>query len=348
MPGDPVIDWSRLEGWMDIHGLEKGAISEARPLSGGTQNIILQFRRGRSEFVLRRPSQHPRANSNQTMMREAQVLGALAASEVPHPRLIAACADTEVLGAAFYLMEPVDGFLAPAGLPPRHAQSAEVRRNMGLALIEGAAALARLDYIKAGLDGFGRPAGFLERQAGRWRAQLEGYGEHDGWPGPVDIPSLDEVQTWLEDNLPASAYRPGVIHGDFHIANVLFRYDGPQLAAIVDWELATIGDPLLDLGWLVATWPDEAGRQPDPEIAVTPWDGFPRAEELIVHYGRCTGRDMSAAAWFVVLACFKLGILLEGTHARACAGKASPEMGLRLHRSSILLFERALTWLRKC
>jgi aminoglycoside phosphotransferase (APT) family kinase protein len=345
---DTAIDWPRLEAWMDARGLEAGAIGDARPLSGGTQNIIVHFRRGGSEFVLRRPSRHPRANSNQTMVREAEVLAALAGSAVPHPRLIAACADPEVLGATFYLMEPVKGFLAPAGLPPLHAQSADVRRNMGLALAEGAAALARVDYLKAGLERFGRPEGFLERQTGRWRAQLESYSEHAGWPGPVDFPSLDAVQRWLEDNLPASVYRPGVIHGDFHIANVLFRYDGPQLAAIVDWELATIGDPMLDLGWIVATWPDEAGQQPDPEIAVAPWDGFPAAEELIAHYGRCTGRDMSAVAWFVVLACYKLGILLEGTHARACAGKAPPEMGRRLHSSSVLLFERALTWMRKC
>jgi aminoglycoside phosphotransferase (APT) family kinase protein len=348
MPGESAIDWERLAAWMDVCGLESGAIGHARPLSGGTQNIIMQFRRGGSEFVLRRPSAHPRANSNQTMMREAQVLGALAGSDVPHPRFIAACADPDVLGAAFYLMEPVKGFLAPAGLPPLHAQSAAARRDMGLALAEGAAALARVDYVKAGLGQFGRPEGFLERQTARWRAQLESYAENDGWPGPVDMPGLDEVQRWLEDNLPASVYRPGVMHGDFHIANVLFRYDEPRLAAIVDWELATIGDPLLDLGWIVATWPDEAGQQPDPEIAVTPWDGFPSAEELIDHYGRCTGRDMSAVAWFVVLACFKLGILLEGTFARACAGKASADMGRRLHSSSVLLFERALTWIRKC
>ena len=338
---------ARLDAWMDGEGLEAGPIADVRPLSGGTQNIIVQFRRGGSQFVLRRPSRHPRAKADETMMREAQVLSALAGTEAPHPRLIAACADRDVLGAAFYLMEPVSGFLAPAGLPPLHRGSAAVRREMGLALVEGAAALSRVDYRKVGLEGFGRPDGFLERQAGRWRSQLESYAEHEGWPGPVDLGAVDAVQRWLEANLPASGYRPGVMHGDYHIANVLFRYDSPKLAAIVDWELATIGDPLLDLGWAVATWPDEEGRMPDPELALSPGDGLASAAELIAHYGRCTDRDLSAVAWYVVLACYKLGIVLEGTHARACAGKAPEAMGRRLHRSSVMLFERALSWMGK-
>ena len=332
---------------MDAGGLEAGPIADVRPLSGGTQNIIVRFRRGGSEFVLRRPSRRPRPNAGQTMMREAQVLSALAGSDVPHPRLIAACADPSVLGAAFYLMEPVSGFLATAGLPPLHLGSSALRREMGLALVEGAVALGRVDYRKVGLEGFGRPEGFLERQTARWRGQLESYAEHEGWPGPADIRGVDEVQRWLEANLPATGFRPGVSHGDYHIANVLFRYDSPRLAAIVDWELATIGDPLLDLGWIVATWPDEEGRMPAAELAVEPRDGLPSASEMIAHYGRCSDRDISAAAWYVVLACYKLGIVLEGTHARACAGKAPADVGRRLHRSSVLLFERALTWMSR-
>jgi aminoglycoside phosphotransferase (APT) family kinase protein len=332
---------------MDGAGLESGPISDTTLLGGGTQNIILKFSRGTSQFVLRRPPPYLRANSNQTMLREAEVLKALAGTNVPHPGLIAACADTEVLGAAFYLMEPITGFYAPGGLPALHAGDADIRHRMGLAVVEGAAALGAVDYIKAGLSGFGKPDGFLERQTSRWRSQLESYSEHAGWPGPSGLPGVKAVEKWLADNIPSSGYKAGILHGDYHIANVLFRYDGPGLAAIIDWELATIGDPLLDLGWLLATWPDEDGDMPDPKIAVTPWEGFPNQAELIAHYARCSTRDLTAVSWYAVLACYKLGILLEGTYARACAGKAPAETGERLHGACVRLFQRAQRWIAK-
>jgi aminoglycoside phosphotransferase (APT) family kinase protein len=173
----------------------------------------------------------------------------------------------------------------------------------------------------------------------RWRAQLESYAEFAGWPGP-EIPGVERVARWLEDNRPRE-FRPGILHGDYHLANVMFRYDGPALAAIVDWELCTIGDPLLDLGGLLATWPPDEGPTPG-SITVTPWQGFPGADELIAHYRRGTTRDLTALVWHRVLACYKLGIILEGTHARACAGKAPKATGDVLHATTLALFERAL------
>jgi aminoglycoside phosphotransferase (APT) family kinase protein len=348
LPDKGLVDVDRLARWMDAQGLGKGPIADLVPLGGGTQNIIVRFQRGSSRFVLRRPPAHLRANSNETMLREARVLSALTRTDVPHPRLIAACDDTEILGAIFYLMEAVDGFCAPEGLPALHSGSADIRRRMGLALMEGAAALGALDYRAVGLGDFGKPDGFLERQTARWRSQLERYAELPGWPGPGSIPGVTKVERWLEENVPLSSYRPGIIHGDYHIANVLFRPHGPEVAAIIDWELATIGDPLLDVGWMLSLWPDPDGSMPDPEIAVSPWQGFPTTSELTAHYAACSGRDMAALPWFAVLACYKLGILLEGTHARACAGKAPRKIGDRLHAVAVRLFERALRWVGSC
>jgi aminoglycoside phosphotransferase (APT) family kinase protein len=332
---------------MDQAGLESGPILDPVLLSGGTQNILIQFRRGQSQFVLRRPPQHPRSNSNETMIREATVLSALNGADIPHPRMIAACPDTEPLGCAFYLMERVDGFNAPMGLPPLHAGNPSIRHAMGLALAQSAAALGELDYEKVGLAKFGKPEGFLQRQAIRWRRQLESYGEIAGWPGIPRSCHVDKICSWLEEKLPLSSYRPGLIHGDYHIANALFRRDGPQLAAIVDWELATIGDPLLDLGWLLATWPDETGDLPEENMRVSPGDGFPTQSELIEHYARFSTRDMRTIPWYVVLACYKLGIILEGTYARACEGKASSDTAARLHRATLKLFARALEWMAR-
>lgn len=329
---------------MDGVGLGEGPISSCVRLAGGTQNILLKFSRSGRVFVLRRPPIHQRDNSNETMRREARLLAALAGSPVPHPAFIAACQDEAVLGAAFYLMAPVDGFNPAAGMPALHAGSAEIQHRMGLALVEGIAALAAIDYRAIGLEGFGKPENYLERQVSRWKAQLASYADLPGWTGPRELPGVERVAAWLDANRPGR-FVPGIMHGDYHLANVMYRYDSGELAAIVDWELATIGDPLIDLGWLLATWP--LPGQDQSTVSVKPWIGFPTAHELVAHYAARSDRDMANMRWYGVLACYKLGILLEGTHARACAGKAPRETGDLLHGRAVGLFERAQRWIEQ-
>jgi aminoglycoside phosphotransferase (APT) family kinase protein len=334
-----LVDLGKLGAWMDDRGLGRGTIENPTALAGGTQNILLRFERDGRGYILRRSPRSPRGDGNATNRREARVLGALAGSDVPHPGLIAACASTDVIGAAFYLMEPVDGFNAMVALPPMHAGDAAIRRRMGFALVDGALALGRVDYKAAGLEDFGKIDGFLERQVPRWRALLDSYHEYKDWPGSGSMPELDEVADWLTHNQPAH-FSPGLMHGDYHLANVMFRNDGPELAAIVDWELATIGDPLIDMGWIMASWPDADGRSIS-DIHMRPWDGFPAAGELMAHYASHSTRDTSRLRWYGVLGCYKLGIILEGTYARACAGAADNATGDRLHIACIKLFQRA-------
>jgi aminoglycoside phosphotransferase (APT) family kinase protein len=338
------VDLDKLVSWMVGQGLGSGPLEDVVLLGGGTQNVLLKFRRAGRGYVLRRPPPHLRANSNETMRREARMLAALKGTAVPHPELIAACPEEDVLGAAFYLMEPVAGFNPATGLPPLHAGSPDIRHRMGLALVEGIAALGALDYRERGLEGFGKVDSYLERQVARWKSQLDSYAQYAGWPGPSGIPGVDEVAAWLERHRPAS-FEPGIIHGDYHLANVMFRHDGPELAAIVDWELTTIGDPLLDLGWLLATW-QESETPREFGVNIQPWGGFPSPSELVEHYRPRTRRDMSAIDWYAVLACYKLGLILEGTFARACAGQAPKDTGDRLHAHTVSLFERALRWIR--
>jgi aminoglycoside phosphotransferase (APT) family kinase protein len=238
-------------------------------------------------------------------------------------------------------MEPVDGFNATVAMPPLHAGDPAIRHAMGLSLIDGIAALGQVDHLAVGLADFGKPEGFLQRQPARWLSQLESYAASPTWPGPSGLPGVTRIAGWLTRHTPPH-FAPGIMHGDFHLANVMFRHDSPSLAAIVDWELATIGDPLLDLGWLLATWP-EAGEA--WAVGVTPWDGFPTPAELIARYRTQTTRDLSAIDWYAVLACFKLAIILEGTHARACAGAAPTETGDRLHAHAVGLFRRAAKWI---
>ncbi|WP_018147374.1 phosphotransferase family protein [Henriciella marina] len=341
---DTGVDLERLRSWMDEQSLGTGPIENATRLTGGTQNILLKFDRAGRTYVLRRPPLSLRGNSNETMRREARVLAAIADSDVPHPGLIAACGDEDVLGAAFYLMEPVDGYAPSQGLPEPFFSSPNLRHQMGLSLVDGIAALGAIDYKAAGLAGLGKPDNYLERQVSRWKSQLESYAEIPEWDGRKDIEGVNRVGDWLEANRP-STFRPGIIHGDYHLNNVMYRHDRPELAAIVDWELTTIGDPLLDLGWLMATWPDEADLADGGTVTVQPWEGFPTADELIAHYAAQSDRDLSHIHWYGVLACYKLGIILEGTYARARAGKAPKEIGDTLHASTIRLLRRALRWI---
>lgn len=339
-----LVDFGHVAAWMDGVGLPSGPIEATELLGGGTQNVLVRFARGGRTYVLRRPPPHKRRNSDETMRREARVLAALAGSDVPHPRLVAACPDTNVIGAAFYLMEPVDGFNPTTGLPEPYASDPGARHRVGLDLVDAIAALGRIDYLAVGLGDFGKPDGFLERQVERWRSQLAGYSEFAGYPGP-EIPHLDEVAAWLDAHRPRE-WRAGIMHGDCHLANVMFARDAPRIAAIVDWEMSTIGDPLLDLGWLLATWPAPDGSGAG-SIGVQPWAGFPTEAELVARYAERSDRDLSSIDWYAVLACYKLGIVLEGTHARACAGKADRGMGDLLHATTVGLFERAHARIRR-
>lgn len=333
-----LIDPAALGAWMDTQGLAPGAIEQLEPIGGGTQNIMVRFHRGGREFVLRRGPKHLRKQSNSVIGREARLLGALAGTDVAAPRLIAACTDETVLGAVFYLMEPVAGFNASVGLPELHAADAAVRRQMGLEAASALATLGAVDYLAVGLEGFGKPEGFLERQVPRWLGELESYRAFEGYDGP-DIPHLDFVAQWIEDNRPAQ-WTPGVMHGDYHLANIMFALDGPQVAAIVDWEMCTIGDPLLDLGWLLATWPRPDGLAIAGQ-ALQQAGGLPTRSELVAHYAERSDRDLSAMPWYTVLAGFKLAIILEGTYARACAGKASEALGAMLHAAAVALLADA-------
>lgn len=335
-----VVDLGALAAWMDGEGLTGGPITDAVPLPGGTQNILVRFRRGSREYVFRRGPEHLRVKSNEVIRREALLLAALEGTDVPHPRLIAGCPDATVLGGAtFYLMEPVEGFNPTVSIPALHASDAGVRHEMGLHAAEALARLGAVDHVAVGLDGFGHPEGFLERQVGRWMAELDSYSRFEGYAGP-DIPGLDAVAAWLDANRPAS-FVPGIMHGDYHLANLLYELDGPEVAAIVDWEMCTIGDPLLDLGWLLVMWPEGAGDVMPSALAAL--GGLCSGPELVAAYAQRSTRDLSAIDWYIALACFKCGIVLEGTNARACAGKAAREVGDLLHAITLGLFARART-----
>ncbi len=329
--------------WMSAQGLGEGPLENVTELSGGTQNVMLQFTRSGRSYVLRRGPRHLRPRSNAVMLRETRLLAALAGTDVPHPGLIAVCDHPAVLGdAVFYLMEPVDGFNASGELPALHAGDPTVRYGMGLSMADALAKLGALDHVAVGLADYGKPDGFLERQVPRWLSELDSYRQFENYPGP-DLPGLDDVADWLQRNVPTS-WQPGILHGDYHAANVMFSPTGPEVAAIVDWEMSTIGDPLLDLGWLLATWRQDDGSSVFSHT-LTGMDGLASPDDLVQRYAAGSSRDLTHIGWYTVMAAFKLAIVIEGTLARASAGMAQKEVGDQLHEAAVWLFDRAQTWM---
>jgi aminoglycoside phosphotransferase (APT) family kinase protein len=333
-----TVDIDAVAVWMDGQGLGAGPLGGLELMAGGTQNVLLRFRRDDREYVLRRPPLHKRANSDETMRREARVLAGLAGSDIPHPQFIAACDDLEVIGAFFYLMEPVAGFTPTVSRPPFMDEPA-AQRAMAFAVVDALAALGRVDIEATGLHSLGRAGGWLERQVGRWTKQLDSYAQVAEWSAD-GLPDPAPLVAWLEANRPKS-WSPGLIHGDYHLANVMISNDGPRVAAVVDWELATVGDPLLDLGHLMATWCDDGGVANTATVLALP--GLPTRAELAAHYAEGSERDVAGIAWYHALACYRLAILLEGTHARSTAGQAPLETGLRMRAMAVSLLDQGLS-----
>ncbi len=337
------VDLTAVRDWMDAQGLGTGNLTAVAPIGGGTQNIMLGFERSETRYVLRRGPTHLRPHSNRMMSREMTLLRALSDTPVPHPTFVAGCEDTAVLGAVFYLMHAVDGYNAGESLSPAHTADRNLRYRMGLGMIDALTEVGRIDHTAIGLTDFGRPEGFLERQVDRWNSELESYTLLPGYP-TVLLPGVDRIASWLDDNRPRT-WTPGILHGDYHVSNIMFDRTEPTVTAIVDWEMATIGDPLLDLGWIFAMWPDTDGGADLLESSLAAAGGLPTRAELLNRYAANTDRDLRAIDWYTALAGFKLGIILEGTYARACSGQASAEVGDRLHRYALQLFDRTLRFL---
>lgn len=322
-PDLTVFDPERFAAWADnnLPNLGRGPV-RSTILAGGASNIVMRIERDGEPMVLRRPPRTPRPDSAKIIAREAQVLAALKPTEVPHPAFQVSCEDPSVIGAPFYVMAMVDGFLGyPLDrLPAPYDRPGEARTSLPFALVEGIARLANVDYRAVGLEGFGKPEGFLERQATRWMSQLASYRDSEGYE-QRDIPGLAYVADWLRANVPPMS-GPGIIHGDYSLANAMFHHQTPaRLAAMIDWELATIGDPLLDLGWLLYAYRGRDEHTP-PSGYFDPTD-FPYREDLAEYYASRTGRSLEHLTYYMVLAQFKLGVIMERQYARILNGRQS-------------------------
>jgi aminoglycoside phosphotransferase (APT) family kinase protein len=308
----PVLATEALARWLDTQDVPgRGAPLEQRYVSGGSQNEIFEIRRGDLHAALRKPPSDAPAQRDDGILREWLIIEALNGTDVPHTEAIAVCTDAAVLGRPFYLMGFVDGWssMGTDGWPEPFADDPDARRGLAFELVEGIARLASVDWQARGLQDLGRPAGFHDRQVERW---LRFHERSKG----RDLPGLEEATRWLETYRPID-FVPGIMHGDYQFANVMYEHGAPaRLAAIVDWEMGTVGDPKLDLAWALQAWPEdtEAGRDAIGYVDIA---GMPGRTELLEHYARSSGRQVDDFDYYAVLAKWKLAIVLEQGFQRA-------------------------------
>jgi aminoglycoside phosphotransferase (APT) family kinase protein len=306
----PGLDLQHLSDYLarEHPGLAAGPLT-GQLIAGGRSNLTYVISDRRHEWALRRPPLGHVLATAHDMSREYRVITALADTAVPVPATVLLCPDPVVLGAPFYLMEWVDGTVYRTAAQTA-ALSAAQRTRLAHDLIDILAELHRIDPAAVGLADFGRPDGFLARQVRRWGKQLAGSRSRD-------LPGIDRLLERLAGSVPASP-APAIVHGDYRLDNVLVR--DAQIAAVLDWEMSTLGDPLTDLGLLLVYW----DRLPDLEHSVVTGvgarHGFPDGTTLVDWYATRTGADLSMLDWYVALASFKLAVILEGIHYRYSKG----------------------------
>jgi aminoglycoside phosphotransferase (APT) family kinase protein len=307
-----VIDAAQLGVWLDKQDFPGTDTPDCRLIAGGSQNDIYEISRDGLHCVLRMPPPFAPAARDDGILREWRIIEALDGTEVPHTEAIGVCEDPSVLGRTFYLMGWVDGWspMNTDGWPPPFDTDLEARKGLAYQLVEGIALLGNVDWRAKGLQDLGRPDGFHERQVDRWTSFFENIKGRD-------LDGMDVASAWLRAHRPID-YIPGLMHGDYQFANVMFRDGAPaRLAAIVDWEMGTVGDPKLDLGWMVQGWPDDTSGPDAATSGYVNMQGMPSKDQVVAHYADVSGRQVDDIDYYVILAKWKLGIVLERGFARA-------------------------------
>jgi len=315
-------DWSpedrhRLAAFLEAYDITSGEVV-TKPIGDGHSNLtfLVTDADGR-QAVVRRPPPPPTPPGAHDMLREARLVGALGATDVPVEQLLATAEAGEVIDVHFYVMSFAAGPVVTTATPAP-LDTPDARRAVGETLVDTLADLHAVDWAAAGLADLGRPEGFNARHRARM-ARL--VADADGNPPP----HFAAVDAWLQTNVPAESGAT-IVHNDFRIGNVVLSAERPgAVAAVLDWELATLGDPLFDLGYFLASVPDAPPYNPTQRFGLAMLeDGYPRRGELAARYAARTGADLRDLAWYTTLALWKLAVLYEYGHRRAVRGVGDP------------------------
>ena len=308
----------RVDPWLARHVAGAEPPFAYRLITGGRSNLTYEVTDAAwSRFVLRRPPLGNVLESAHYMGREHRLISALAPTAVPVPEPLAFCADTAVGDAPFYVMRFVDGVVLESEQDAERCLDLAARERASHALVDVLADLHRVDPDAVGLGDLGRKEGYVERQLRRWHGQFERSRSRE-------VPAMDEAHRLLSARVPPQR-RTGIVHGDYRLGNCLVGPDG-ELRAVLDWELCTLGEPLADLGWVLAWWiepredPAAIGRSV-PSTA----GGFASRDALVARYAERSGADVGDVDFYVALACWKLACIAEGVHARYRAGVMGDE-----------------------
>lgn len=296
---DGLVDQNALTRWMQSQRLTSDAAVTVERMKAGRSNELFLVRDAHRSWVLRRPAGVAWEKAEKGLSREFRLLSVLRETEVPIPQPVAWCGDRSVLGAQFYLMQHVDGFMPAFDIPESFTNTQTQRDRLAFVAMEAIAALHSLDWRQMGLDDFGSPEGFHMRQVERWTRQLSGYQGRE-------LPGLAAMGKWLSGHLPGH-WTPTIMHGDYHPLNVLVSHRQPtRLAAILDWETATIGDPFIDVVGYLDVWFDLVGGEQ-----------WPDANAMLDHYLSLVPFAPENIDYYRVLYYFRMSVLIEGIYQRS-------------------------------
>lgn len=338
----PLLIIDEVQKFLDAHELGTGELQVSR-IGEGQSNVTFRIRRSGVDLVLRRGPRPPLPKSTHDMLREARVQLALVPSGFPVPRIRAVCEDDSLLGVPFYVMDHIEGEVITDDLPEGYGTE-EARRGLSRALVDTLLTLHEVDVSEPPVAALGRPEGYLQRQVSRF-AQL--------WPINTrrDIPLVDELSNWLEANIPATQ-RFSVIHGDYRMGNLMYApvsddaARSPEVAAVLDWEMATLGDPLADLGYLTATYAQAGETSTVLELTpVTSMAGFHTRDELVEAYAAKSPLHLDSLPWYQTMALWKAAIFCEAMYTRWLNGeRPGDEFAEGLETGVPLLLEKALDY----
>ncbi|MFC5973507.1 phosphotransferase family protein [Halomarina salina] len=320
-----LVDVDALESYLESH-LGATDTFEVDRHAGGHSNETLFVTWGDRDLVVRRPPPGETADTAHDVLREYTVMEALQGTDVPVPETVLACDDHDVIGSDFYVMVRERGVVIRDEEPDQFA-APDHRRRLGEQMVDTLASIHRVDYEAVGLEEFGRPDGFTQRQVDRWQRQYE-------WAFEVttderDVPAVHELTDWLQANVPEDPPH-ALVHGDYKLDNVMFETSPPPtVRSVFDWEMSTLGDPFADLGWLLSYWPDDGdqsaavGTAGGAEFLLR--DGYPTRDELVDRYESATGLEFANDRFYRALAVYKLGALGEMFFRRHLEGNADDD-----------------------